>query len=77
MNPIAESEPSSLPDIFELNIFCLHDVFEWLTLEELIAVGRTCKRFHQAAGDFFPNILLCVNGILRPSWLSKWVMEKS
>lgn len=41
------------PEIFKLNIHCLHEIFEWLSLYELHQFGRTCKRFQQAAGDFF------------------------
>lgn len=48
-----ESITVSPPEIYKLNIGCLQEVFEWLTLEELIRVAKTCERMHQAAGDFY------------------------
>lgn len=39
--------------IFKLDIDCFHEIFEWLSLRDLIAVGNTCKRLQRIAGDFF------------------------
>lgn len=47
---IASSPP---PAIFKLNVDCLHNIFEWISLTDLISIAGTCKRLHQAAGDFF------------------------
>lgn len=39
--------------IFKLDIDCFHEIFEWLSLRDLIAVGNTCKRLQRIAGEFF------------------------
>lgn len=41
------------PAIFKLNMDCLHKLFDWFSLSELIPIAKTCQRFHQAAGDYF------------------------
>lgn len=52
--PSPLSPPSSLrPHIFQLNIDCLHEIFDLLSLHELIAIGKTCKLMQRAAGEFF------------------------
>lgn len=54
---IQPAESTSLtpvqPAIFKLNINCLHEIFEWITLNDLISIAGTCKLLHHAAGDFF------------------------
>lgn len=47
------SNGSPHPAIFKLNIDCLYEIFELLSLHDLITLSKTCKRLHQAAGDFF------------------------
>lgn len=42
-----------LPEMFKLTIHCYHEIFDWLSLNELIAVGSTCKHLQQVAGQFF------------------------
>lgn len=42
----------SLPAIFKLNVDCFHEVFDCLTLKDVIAVGKTCKRLQWIAGHF-------------------------
>lgn len=41
------------PDIFKLNIICFHELFEWLSLNELLAIAKTCTRLQEVAGDFY------------------------
>lgn len=41
--------------IFKLNIDCLETIFDYLSLNELAAVGQTCMNFHQISGDYFHN----------------------
>lgn len=41
------------PEIFKLDIDCFNEIFEWLSLRDLIAVGNTCTRLQQIAGNFF------------------------
>lgn len=43
----------STPDIFKLNVDCFHEIFDWLSLQDLMSTGRTCRRLHQVAGDFY------------------------
>lgn len=35
------------------DIDCLDEIFEWLTLTDLLSISQTCKRLQWAAGDFF------------------------
>lgn len=46
---------TNVPSIFKLRADEFHGIFDLLTLEELIAVGKTCKRMQTYAGDFFQN----------------------
>lgn len=39
--------------IFTLGADCFNEVFDWLALKDLIAVGKTCKRLQRIAGDYF------------------------
>lgn len=41
------------PSIFKLSVDCFREVFDYLPLEDLIAIGQTCKRMQRIAGDFF------------------------
>lgn len=43
------------PNIFKLNNDCLEQNFDYLSLENLITVCKTCKRLHHAVGEFFQN----------------------
>lgn len=45
-------------DIFKLNIDCLYEIFEWLSLYELAAIAKTCKHFHEAAGEYFRSLYI-------------------
>ncbi|XP_031633930.1 uncharacterized protein LOC116347479 [Contarinia nasturtii] len=42
-----------LADIFKLNIDCFEEVFDYLSLKDLAAIGQTCKRMQQIAGHCF------------------------
>lgn len=44
---------SDLPSIFKLNTNCFREVFDWLSLKDLIAIGQTCKHLQRIAGDLF------------------------
>lgn len=41
--------------IFKLNVDCFHEVFDWLSLKDLTAVGKTCKRLKRIAGHFIQS----------------------
>lgn len=43
----------AIPAIFTLNIDCFYEIFDWLSLKDLIAVANICKRVQKIAGDFF------------------------
>lgn len=38
---------------FKLNIDCLNEIFDYLSVKELHAVGQTCKTLQQASGEYF------------------------
>lgn len=45
-----EQSPSS---IFKLHAIVCDDFFDYLSFEDLLSVGRTCKRFHRLVGLYF------------------------
>lgn len=49
----AVSNEESPPDIFKLNVDCYHEIFDWLSQSDIIALGKTCKRLQRVAGSFF------------------------
>lgn len=46
-------------DIFKLDIDCYEEVFDYLPIEDLVNVGKTCKRLQQVAGHCFQQ---CYSG---------------
>lgn len=44
-------EPQS--DIYKLNVDCFHEIFEYFSFHDLMAVAQTSKRLQQVAGDFY------------------------
>lgn len=42
--------------ILLLNDDCLQEIFDWLCLKDLCAVGKTCKRLQRVAGEYFGRI---------------------
>lgn len=48
------------PDILKLNIDCFENVFDYLPYEDLVSIGKTCKRLQQVAGhcyrQTYPNM---------------------
>lgn len=49
--PYLKAEPP--PEIFKLTDACLNRIFKWLSMQELHAMGQTCKRLQRIAGEFF------------------------
>lgn len=39
--------------IFELNVDCWEEIFDWLSVTDLHSFGQTCKFFHRIAGKYF------------------------
>lgn len=39
--------------IFKLNVNCLNDIFDYLSLHDIQSIGQTCKLLQQAAGEYF------------------------
>lgn len=50
---ITVANEESPPEIFRLNVDCYHEIFDWLSQSDIIAIGKTCTRLQQVAGDFF------------------------
>lgn len=46
-------QKASLPIIFNLNIDCFHEIFEWLSQYDIISIGKTCRRLRRIAADYF------------------------
>lgn len=51
-----------VPPILKLDIDCFFKIFDWFSLKDLIAVGQTCKRLQQVAGEFFQLNYAALNG---------------
>lgn len=43
----------ALCEILKLDIDCFHEMFEYLSLHDLISIGNTCKRLQNVAGVFY------------------------
>lgn len=41
------------PQLFKLNTDCFDEIFEWLSQEDLDALGQTCKVMQLVTGDYF------------------------
>lgn len=41
------------PSIYSLDVACLNEIFDWLSLEDVHAFGVTCKKFQRIAGKYF------------------------
>lgn len=42
-----------LSDIFNLNIDCFNELFDYLSLQDLSSFGQTCKKFQKFTGEYF------------------------
>ncbi|XP_055316496.1 uncharacterized protein LOC129576061 [Sitodiplosis mosellana] len=47
----SNEQPS--PKIFKLDIDCLDELFEYLSLQDLDSFAKTCKAMHKVAGEYF------------------------
>lgn len=47
------SNVESTPKIFQLNVDCLNEIFEYLCVKDLHSFGQTCKRMNKVAGEYF------------------------
>lgn len=50
---ISVNKEKQLPDIFKLTVDCFEEVFDYLSLKDLAAIGQTCKRMQRIAGHCF------------------------
>lgn len=41
--------------VHKLDIDCCHELFDYLSLDELVAIGSTCKRMQQVVGSFIQH----------------------
>lgn len=49
--PVSSIEKTS--DIFKLDNECFDAMFDYSSMEDVISIGKTCKRLQQVAGSFF------------------------
>lgn len=64
--------------IWKLNVDCFYEICDYLTLDDLIAIGQTCKRFQFIAGDFIKENYVakrktCQNTDIHMDWPPKSV----
>lgn len=49
----SDSIDDSFTHIFTLNKSCYHEIFDWLTADDVISIGQTCTRLQMIAGDYY------------------------
>ena len=52
-NQAAAQNAEPLPDIFKLDVDCFQEIFDYLSILDMVSMGRTCKRMQKVAGDWF------------------------
>lgn len=75
------AEPQQRPCaalIWKLNIDCFHSIFDYLSIDDLIAVGQTCHRLKCAAGVFVQENFkakrkMCQNSAIFMDWTPRCV----
>lgn len=70
------SETTIISSLFDGDLTCFHEVFDWLTLTEIGAVAATCKRLQAIAGDYYKNYLLATLKIKIKIYLKKLITLK-
>lgn len=53
-NELPHFKPNS--SIFSLNVDCLEMIFDFLSLEDVCSIGRTCRGLRDIAGDYFYRV---------------------
>lgn len=53
ISSVHSSEEYNISPIFILNIDCMDEICEYLSLKDLHSFGQTCKAMHQATGEYF------------------------
>lgn len=53
ISAVPSSEEYNISPIFILNIDCMDEICEYLSLKDLHSFGQTCKAIHQATGEYF------------------------
>lgn len=59
---LAALDVTQSSDIFKLTVDCFEEVFDYLSLNDLAAVGQTCKRMQKIASYFFKQNYGAVKG---------------
>lgn len=62
--------------IFKLNIDCFHELFDYLTVDDVIAIGQTCKWLQQVCGvfieqNFVAKRKMCQNDDIYMGWMPR------
>lgn len=52
-HPAAVHVHPKVPFIFILTVDCFEEIFSWLSLDDVYALGQTCKHLQQIAGLYF------------------------
>lgn len=51
----AMNEMEVVPAISKLNVHCLHNIFDYLSLRDVHSVGQTCQSLQQIVGEYFQS----------------------
>lgn len=61
----AVSETPVIPPLFDGDLTCFHEIFDWLSLTEIGVVAAACKRMQAVAGGYYKNYLPETKFLLR------------
>lgn len=50
------------PQIFKLDVDCVQEMFDWLSIEDISSVAETCTRMKKIAGDYYQSNLTALCG---------------
>lgn len=63
-------------DIFKLDIDCFEELFEFLPIDDLVSIGKTCKRLQQLAGYCFQRNYASIEKWMNPDGKISDISEK-
>lgn len=64
--PMRVTNAVKYPPLFHRDIVCFHEVFEWLSVQDIHSIGQTCNRLKSIANSFFKDYLPAVDLVACP-----------
>lgn len=66
-----------VPEIFRLNVDCVQEICEWLSLNDLNAFGQTCKAMKSIVSEYIERNYSAMNTILRKDRIEAFSSTKA